>query len=61
MDPDSILSNIRDNLREWNDAQRRRDYGGEDMFARDVTSDVEDLIEWLDNGGFLPQAWQNKA
>ncbi len=56
MDPDANLKEQRDLLRKFR--KRNRLTAGE---AARLAELVDSLDEWISRGGFLPEAWRQKA
>ncbi|QFP94706.1 HNH endonuclease [Mycobacterium phage LilMcDreamy] len=59
MDPDALLSDLLDDARGV--LARDDQTGTEDAGHVDLARKVVDLHDWIDRGGFLPQAWRATA
>lgn len=55
MDPNVVLSEIRDLIQEYD---RARDSHQADLKAASLVTRIRTLDVWLSNGGFLPAEWE---
>lgn len=61
MDPDAALANLRDALREMDEAATADDDEGAHTAALDAAEAARALDEWISHGGALPSGWQETA
>jgi hypothetical protein len=61
VDPDELLSRIREAMAEWRVADSRGQTEARADAAETVVHGLEDLDEWLMKGGYVPKAWEEAA
>lgn len=60
MDPNATLIEIRNLLKEFNGYSTPWGPRPTDEITEELACTVDDLVEWLDVGGFLPSDWQRQ-
>lgn len=61
MDPDTTLNLIRDSVAEYHLCNRDLNPEGCQDALLEIFNAIQDLDEWLSNGGFLPDAWNPRV